>query len=391
MIVNVSEHQRSFDQSLTTRCSVLAGLFLTVALVCSPASGAAPLCAMPESDIDNDGWGWENATSCIVAGGVADPAVNPGQIHPTCSSMLSDDDGDGWGWENNQSCRVRINYVPPAFCATLNSDSDGDGWGWENGDSCIVRMPNHITDLILITGQSNTLGAATSVDPALDTPSTNVFAFTSNGWQIAQLHQAWDRKSYPGPGDPAAHSSLIYNNFALHFGKQMAQLDPNRVIGFVLVSEPGEGIENWNPGSFGMTRVQQKVADAINQLPHKSSLDGILWHQGETDWLLEGTSDVDVAQPAPVDYYPTKLTQLISNFRTENWFSNLEPFICGETIHATGVNTHLAALNADGDPFTGCVGGAGLPSTTVGGSHFTAAGLRTLGGWYADLYYAMTK
>lgn len=368
-----------------TCLAVLALLFAMMHPTVSYSN--VPLCLSGDSDPDNDGWGWENSATCIVE--AAHNNRNP--VHPTCSLSDSDPDGDGWGWENNQSCRVGAPKMQHPYCNSIDSDSDGDGWGWEYNASCIVNIAGDITDLILITGQSNTLGAGTAVDASLDVPHARVFAFTSEGWQVAQLYQTWDRNAYPGPGIEDAHPSLVYNNLALHFGRRLAELDPNRIVGFILVSEPGEGIENWNPGSNGLLRVQQKVAEAINQLPHKSALDGILWHQGETDWLFEGTSDPDVAQPAPVDYYPVKLARLISNFRSENWYTSAEPFICGETIRAEGVNMHLNALNTDDDPQTACVDGFGLEATTTPGSHFTAAGLRLMGGWYAESYFKLTQ
>jgi hypothetical protein len=366
-------------------------LCVTLSPLASQTTNAGTVyCASAASDPDGDGWGWENNQSCVVKDGDAD---NTGPGYPVCDSPSSDPDGDGWGWENNQSCLVKNikEEKPIPYCDQLTSDSDGDGWGWENNESCQVYQPSDITDLILITGQSNTLGAETETDAALDTPNARVFAYTNNGWQAAQLFQTWDRNSYPGPGDANADDSFIYNNFALHFGKRMAQLDPDRVIGFVLISEPGMGISNWNPGAPGMVRVQSKALEALNALPHKSAFDGILWHQGETDWQLIGTSDTMVEQPAPDDYYPTKLAELISNFRSEGWYSAAQPFICGETIRALGVNEHLRALNTDNDPMTACVAGEGLPATTTPGSHFTGAALRTMGQWYAEQYFSMTE
>jgi hypothetical protein len=108
-------------------------------------------------------------------------------------------------------------------------------------------------------------------------------------------------------------------------------------------------------------------------------------------WLLNGTSDPDVPQPAPDNYYPSKLRTLIENFRSEPWYGFNKPFICGETIRADGVNTHLRALNNDSDPYTACVAGAGLPSRSPGGAHFNASALRTIGKRYANEYYSLTN
>ena len=119
------------------------------------------------------------------------------------------------------------------------------------------------------------------------------------------------------------------------------------------------------------------MIDAINQLPHKSQLDGVLWHQGETD-----------ANDTP--YYENKLRALIRNFRSENWYSPGKPFLCGEIARRGGVNNRLNSLNNDSDAYTGCVSASGL-QTRVDGSHFTAEGLREIGKRYADRYYSMTR
>ena len=260
--------------------------------------------------------------------------------------------------------------------------------GQKDTDSDIpAYLPSDITDLILVTGQSNTLGSNTTVDSFLDSAHPRVFAYTDKGWKVAELYQSWDNGPHPGTGNPKDVEKK-HNNFALHFGKRLAELDETKVVGFVLVSEPGEGIEHWAPGNTGMLRVQQKTLDAINSLPHKTSVDGILWHQGETDWQAEGTSDPDVAQPALVNYYPLSLSALIANLRSESWFDNNQPFICGETIQAF-LNVHLRALNSDGDTATACVEGEGLPAVQEGGSHFNADALRTIGRRYAELYNAM--
>lgn len=412
------------------KISVVA--FVTGILLHTTALYAVPpACQSQTSDTDGDGWGWENNISCQVvdraepgSGDSTSTNTFPATTTtPKCIAPDSDPDADGWGWENNRSCRVADNQnviVPLAktntttpteldSCSNSNSDADGDGYGWEDGRSCIATsaksaksakkttaqnyQPSDITDLILVTGQSNTLGAGTSVDYQLDGPHPRVFAYTANGWQVAELYQSWDHGSAPGNGDRNASSDRISNNFALHFGKRLAELNANAVIGFVLVSEPGKGIENWDPGKNGMKRIQSKVPAAINELPHKSSIDGILWHQGETDWLYEGTANKDVPQPAPKDYYPVKLAQLINNLRLENWYGKESPFICGETIVAVnGVNVHLNALNSDNDPQTQCVAGAGLPAREVTGrTHFNARGLRIIGQRYAEAYFAMSR
>lgn len=193
-----------------------------------------------------------------------------------------------------------------------------------------------ITDLILVSGQSNALGAQTDYDASLDTPNDRAFAFTENGWRVADLHQVWDRAWFPRmhpDEDPS-------NNFAFHMARNAALQNPEIVVGFILVTDPGKRIENWDIDGEFWQSIDTRVIDAINQLPHKSQLDGILWHQGESN---AGEPD-----------YHGKLDSLIDNFRTQSWFAADKPFICGETAAYELVNRQLMELNSDGDRWTGC-------------------------------------
>ncbi len=360
------------------------------------------------------------------------PAPASPVTHPTCASASSDVDGDGFGWENNRTCVVRSNSAPapatpipiapvqttpvpttpPAMtarpeCARADSDPDGDGFGWENNQTCIVTatsaapvLPNiptntvnsvtsaptnngnttapsnitaaDITDLILVTGQSNALGAGTGYNANLDASNSRVFAFTDNGWQVASLRQIWDLNWHPR-NHPNTDPS---NNFALHFGKNVANNDSSRVIGFVLSTAPGARIDHWQPDGSFYNQTEAKVLDAINQLPHKSSIDGILWHQGESDGHDRQS-------------YTDSLYTLINTLRSEPWVAPNAPFICGET-KIQAINNRLNGLNRDSDPTTACVRGIDLP--TLGDDrHFNAQGLRTLGARYADSYLNIVK
>ncbi len=319
----------------------------------------------PCLDPDGDGWGW-NGSSCRVSSDPTSSTTNTTTSSSSSSSSNSgeciDPDGDGWGW-NGASCRV-------ASGAQSNTGSS-QGSGSSSGSGSY--RPADITDLVLLTGQSNALGANTDYDASLDSPHKQVFAFTNTGWKRADLRQIWDRgwhpRNYPDT-DPS-------NNLLLHFGKRLVSRDSDRVVGFILVSAPGAAISNWDYNDEFYQRIDARVIDAINQLPHKSQLDGVLWHQGETD-----------ANDTP--YYENKLRALIRNFRSENWFSSGKPFLCGEIARRGGVNNRLNSLNSDSDAYTGCVSANGLP-TRVDGSHFTAEGLREIGKRYADRYYSMTR
>ncbi len=392
-----------FNQRLK---QLIAGLVLVV--IAAPVSVfARPDCVSPDSDPDGDGFGWENGASCTVVA----------SQKPWCQSRDSDPDGDGFGWEHGASCKV--GSTRKAICLNPASDPDGDGFGWEKGQSCLVgqateeivtiRFPacshsrydsdgdgfgwensttcssrvvgdagRSITDLVLVTGQSNALGGETafldpdSYDVQLDSPVKRVYAYTSNGWSIADLRQIWDLNWFPRTditGQPA-------NNFAFHFAKQVALSDPDRVIGFILMTAPGEAIAHWDRGGDFFNGINTTVETAIAALPGRPTVKAILWHQGESDWY-------DTA------YYSSKLSTLVNDFRRERWFNDDGLFICGETLQAP-VNRRLLALNNDGDHRTGCVSSSGLDS--VGdGVHFSAAALRKLGGRYAGKYLDLMR
>ena len=403
-------------------------------LLCVASVNARPVCENPASDPDGDGFGWENNDTCIVVANTASQSSSGGL--PDCRSADSDPDGDGFGWESNDSCRVVqvqspvTNLTPAAakpVCRSASSDSDGDGFGWENGASCVVLTRNSqspvvpaitvvpeekvtlaqpacsaerfrtsggygwensrsctflnagdggrsITDVILVTGQSNALGSETipfdPYDPELDSPVRRVYAHSSNGWGIAGLRQIWDHGWYPRTdiaGDPA-------NNFAFHFGRRLVRLDADAVVGIIMVTAPGAGISFWDRDGDFYKEINRRVRSALAELPGNARVQGILWHQGETDFYS-------------TNYYSDRLRNLIGNFRAEDWFAGDGVFVCGETLNSP-VNERLSALNTDGDRRTGCVSADGLES--IGDDiHFNAQSLRTLGARYAEEYQSL--
>ncbi len=254
----------------------------------------------------------------------------------------------------------------------------------------LSQTADDITDMLLITGQSNVQGSQTIYDPGLDTVDPRVFAFTSNGiWEVADLHQAWDVNDWhPGNGALTDSSRQPYNHFAFHAARTIVQQDPSRVVGIVVASAPGEGIQHWDTCSPFFDVVSSKAQTALAGQTGKNYFDGILWHQGETDWQTSGTSDVDAsaAEKSYEEYYPEKLTQLIQNLRDQTWFGDNRAFICGETSQAP-VNARLNELNTDQSDWTACVAGSDL--STRDGTHFDAPGLRELGKRYGEAYLQM--
>ncbi len=314
----------------------------------------------------------------------------------TCDVISEDGSPSG----NNENTDSRP-LTPAPLCFTEQSDLDGDGYGFENGASCRVSgafvTVADINHVIVVTGQSNVEAPLTAFDPVLDVPHPRVFAFTDSGWQIADLHQVWDEHAHPGNHSLTDPTQSPNNNFVFHFGKTLANLRADAVPAFIVLAAPGEGISHWDQGSPFYLKMQAKISNALAQIPNKDTVDVLLWHQGENDWLYEGTSDLDATGFTDRDseeyrnYYPIKLRNLIANFRGESWATNDMPFICGELRIAEGVSRHLMALNNDGDPNTGCVPSADLPYrlSDPTGNHFSAAGLRELGRRYMQKYLAI--
>ena len=315
-------------------------------------------------------------------------------------------------------------------CSSPSSDSDGDGYGFENGVSCIAPVASSdratpdlvtpdlvtpdritpdritgdrvvsvadITHIAVVTGQSNVEASETSFDAELDQPHPRAFAYTDNGWQVADLHQVWDDHAHPGNHSLTDPSRSPNNNFTFHYAKTLAQLDPDAVVAFIVLAAPGHGIANWDFETPFYLKMRGKITEALAQIPHRDSIDAMLWHQGESDWQFEGTSDlaqIEFLDPDSYEfknYYPIRLRNVIANFRSELWARGNLPFICGETRIAEGVNRHLIALNSDDDPNSACVAATDLPPllSDLSGVHFSAVGLRELGRRYAQQFLAI--
>ncbi len=404
----------------------------------------------PCIDSDNDGFGWNGVATCRTI--TQSPPVNSSatrqtQVSTVSNQVCADPDNDGYGWDGTRSCLVsdnqsnstedRIQTAAPASAqpsdtntrsATGNVagpcvDADNDGYGWNGVASCTLNVSvssnsinptsnprtsgtpgiADLTDLILVTGQSNAQGNNSTADLAiLDASNNQVFAYTDNNtWQVADLRQHWDGPNeirHPGNNALIFPTNAPHNNFAFHFGKALVTLDPQRVVGFVLITAPGAGIKHWDQDRSFYRSLSGKAMNALNA-SSKSSFDGILWHQGETDFQFNGTSDITATSLERVDenYYPDRLYRLISNLRQEPWFSTQKPiFICAETqttnpdpLTIAPVNRRLMALNSDSDPYTGCVSSSRLQTTD--GIHFNAASMREIGRRYAIEYLKLQR
>ena len=205
------------------------------------------------------------------------------------------------------------------------------------------------------------------------------------------MYQFWD-VNLPSNYASATDGREPFNNLVFQIGKSLTAKS-DRVVGIILVAAPGAGIRNWDYNSAFYRKIRNKVTLALAALPQKETVDAMIWMQGETDWLAEGTADPNATGFASTDsdfyrnYYPNKLNQLVANLRSEWWYGREAQFICGET-KKTDLNHHLMALNDDGDERTSCAQASDLTTRESDpfGNHFSANSLRTLGGRIAELY-----
>ncbi len=110
----------------------------------------APICASESSDVDGDGWGWENDMSCVVS------------IESAAAACV-DSDGDGYGWDGTATCLIENTPLVTGACI----DSDGDGFGWDGQSTCFVSDVPVTEQPVVVTPVLPT--ACIDTDPVDDT------------------------------------------------------------------------------------------------------------------------------------------------------------------------------------------------------------------------------
>ena len=90
------------------RHALLIATVLTAFYYPSAYANNYPFCQLPNSDSDNDGWGWENNSPCLVENSAASNALAQQQTRVSdvvtrnlgnfavCTTTAADEDGDGW-------------------------------------------------------------------------------------------------------------------------------------------------------------------------------------------------------------------------------------------------------------------------------------------------------
>ncbi len=114
-----------------------------------------PACSSSATDPDGDGYSWENNQTCLItnpganvtAPGAPASDSQPASVSllqfPSCSNSATDLDGDGYAWENNQTCAISPDGTPVSLavfpiCSDAAIDENNDGYAWENNQSCTV-------------------------------------------------------------------------------------------------------------------------------------------------------------------------------------------------------------------------------------------------------------
>jgi hypothetical protein len=163
--------------------------------------------------------------------------------------------------------------------------------------------------LFLLVGQSNMAGRGT-VTPADREPDPRVLMLNQAGeWAPAVDPMHFDKPSMVGVG------------LGRTFGLEIARATPGITVGLIPCAVGGSPIDAWKPGAFYQPTKSHPWDDALRRaklaLP-RGTLQGILWHQGESDSSRE---------LAPG--YAAKLHDLVARFRRELAAPDV-PFIAGQ-------------------------------------------------------------
>ncbi len=189
--------------------------------------------------------------------------------------------------------------------------------------------------------------------------------FRSGSWQKAAEPLHDDRPDLAGVG------------LAMSFADELLKSEPAQIIGLIPCAVGFTKIEQWLPG----TALYQRAFDVVQA--SGQSLNGILWHQGESD------SDNETRAKCYREHFIT----LVQTFRRDLGMPDL-PFISGElgdfinavigypySREVSGVLHDLTRTLPD----YACVSASGL-TATADGLHFNAPSLRELGRRYAKAY-----
>lgn len=239
----------------------------------------------------------------------------------------------------------------------------------------LALPPRASFHLFLLVGQSNMAGRGV-VDGQEPAVSPRVLMLDrSERWVPAADPMHFDK--------PIAGVGL-----GRSFAAKVSARRPDVTIGLIPAAVGGSPISAWEPGAFDEPTRTHPWDDAMRRARvalRDGTLQGILWHQGESD-----------ATPALAPVYEARLHALIARFRTELDAPRV-PFIVGQLGHFADAPWDDARRAIDAVhralpgkvPHTAYVPADGL--THKGDRlHFDAPSLRVLGTRYAEAFFTLS-
>ena len=245
--------------------------------------------------------------------------------------------------------------------------------------------------VFLVTGQSNSQGWGGVYEQHNpdDGSNENIYA-----WNLEE--QAWvifDMEK------PMGTKPVALQSFAFHFAKKYISEHKGVKVGLIISGLAGQAICKWTKQNSDYNVLKFKSIDtkkldtgelydesvmSISQslkAANLQKLSGILWHQGEGDYLES------------YDYYKSRLYNVINQYRSEKFGTPTTPFIAGELIYNNDLwqykkqNEVLCELNDHTDVYIRCAHTMYLPSNINDLVHFSTQSHRAMG----HLYYQQWK
>jgi len=228
--------------------------------------------------------------------------------------------------------------------------------------------------LYLLIGQSNMAGRG-AVEEADKTPHPRVLTFTKqNAWAPAVDPIHFD-KPIAGVGLGSA------------FGRAMAEANPGVTIGLIPCAVGGTPLSRWEKGGDLWKQAVARAHAAMKD----GTLQGILWHQGESD---SGKAET-------AENYGARLAKMVVDLRLE-LNTPKAPFVAGKLAlflaekNKEGVPSHWKTVNEQIASLPKhCPLVAVVESTDLkhkGDSvHFDSASLRIFGKRYAEALQKLAK
>jgi len=240
-----------------------------------------------------------------------------------------------------------IKKYPNFYLTILNNLNN-----FKKNINIVISYNNEPNFIILVSGQSNAGGWGSLYDKnnIYDQPNDNIFGFdiTNSIWKKASLTD-----TSLGPENERVPGK---NLFAFHFAKHLIEKFPGIKPGIINVCSGGKSITNWalfdknevyykyNLEKISLYNLVQghyfnihKVSyhKAISLLSNNNiKINVILWHQGESDNILNSN----------LDYYNIALNKVINQYTTLN-NNKITPFIAGTILDYYKSNTNSDNIN----------------------------------------------